>query len=311
MPIKEADAYIGDREAIVAVEIGGQVHGYPVGILTFHEIVNDTVGGVPVAVTYCPLCNSAVTFERQVRGVETSFGVSGRLFNSALIMYDRATQTLWTHFDGRAVVGVLAGEQLTPISSPLLSWADFKLAYPDGMVLDKDRTGFPGRARSYFTNPYGGYDQVGSRTLFPADGDGRLGDKERVVGVEVDGEAIAWRLEAIMGDGATVTAGEVAGRPVVIFWKPGQASALEAGQTGAGRDVGSAAVFLPVVDGRRLSFVADGDGFRDTETGSTWNIAGRAVSGELAGAELEQIHHLDTFWFAWSSYHPQSRLVDG
>ena len=117
-------------EPVVALEINGDARAYPVRVLIWHEIVNDTVGNVPVSVTYCPLCNSAVSYRREVRGVETTFGTSGSLFASALVMYDRATESLWTHFDGRAVVGVLAGDQLEAIPSPLLAWEDFRTHVP-------------------------------------------------------------------------------------------------------------------------------------------------------------------------------------
>ncbi len=308
--VAAADDYISDSEAVIAVEINGDARAYPVGILTFHEIVNDNVGGVPVSITYCPLCNSAVTFDRRVRGTETSFGVSGRLYNSALVMYDRATQSLWTHFDGRAVVGTLTGERLEPVSTPLLAWGDFKAAYPDGLVLDRDATGFPGRALSYFTNPYGRYDQVGTRTLFPTSGDDRLDDKERVVAVALGDEAAAWQLDVVSGGTARVTTGRLDQQELVIFWKSGQASALETAATGRGRDVGSVGVFRPRHGDVELTFtVADGQ-FIDVQTGSEWDITGRAVAGELAGAELEQIPHLDTFWFAWSSYRPDSGLFE-
>ena len=304
-----ADLDIAATEPVIALEIDGDARAYPVGVLTFHEIVNDTVGGVPVTVTYCPLCNSAVTYERSVQGAETTFGVSGRLFNSALVMYDRATQSMWTHFDGQAVAGVLAGERLEPVSSPLLSWGDFVEAYPEGLVLDPDNTGWPSRARSYFSNPYQGYDEEGTRTLFPTSTDGRLDAKERVVAVTVGEEAAAWELAGLVADGPTVTSGRVEDQDLVIFWKPGQASGLETSATGTGRDVGSVGVFAATIDGDPLSFTADESGFVDSETGSVWDITGAAVSGELAGSRLDRVPHLDTFWFAWSSYRPDSTLI--
>ncbi|MFA9401417.1 MAG: DUF3179 domain-containing (seleno)protein, partial [Acidobacteriota bacterium] len=129
--IEEARGWLSGTSPVIALEIDGDARAYPLAVLTWHEIVNDTVGGVPVSVTYCPLCNSAVSYRREVNGVETTFGTSGSLFASALVMYDRLTESLWTHFDGRAVVGVLAGTQLEPIASPLMTWEDFVSAYPD------------------------------------------------------------------------------------------------------------------------------------------------------------------------------------
>ncbi len=306
--VEAADEWMGDTEPVVYLEANGEVHAYPIQVLMWHEIVNDRVGGVPVAVTYCPLCNSAVSFRREVAGEVTTFGTSGRLFASALVMYDRATESLWTHFDGRAVVGVLTGETLEPISSPLLAWSDFKEAFPEAMVLDRDNTGYD---RPYGVNPYDGYDNPDTNPfLFRGTVDDRARAKQRVVGVNIEGESVAWTLDAISGEDARATHGEVGVTPIVIFWKQGQSSALDASQIVDGRDVGSVGVFSPEFEGRTLTFQTDGDGFIDEETGTLWDITGRAVSGELAGSGLEQIHHLDTFWFAWSTYRPGSDLIE-
>ncbi|CAN5835516.1 DUF3179 domain-containing protein [soil metagenome] len=306
--VDAADEWIGDTEPVVYLEANGEIHAYPIQVLIWHEIVNDTVGDIPVAVTYCPLCNSAVSYRREVAGEVTTFGTSGRLFASALVMYDRATESLWTHFDGRAVVGVLTGEVLEPISSPLLAWSDFKEAFPEALVLDRDTTGFD---RPYGVNPYDGYDNQDTNPfLFRGTVDDRAQAKQRVVGVTIDGEAVAWTLDSISGGDARTTHGDVGDTPIVIFWKQGQSSALDASQIVNGRDIGSVGVFSPQLDGRTLTFQADGDGFIDDETSSLWDITGRAVSGDLAGAELDQIHHLDTFWFAWSTYQPGSDLIE-
>lgn len=306
--IEEADEWLADSDPIVYLEVGDEVHAYPVQVLIWHEIVNDIVGGEPVSVTYCPLCNSAVTYRRVINDVETTFGTSGRLFASALVMYDRATESLWTHFDGQAVVGTLTGLTLEKIPSPLLAWSDFVAAFPHGVVLDRNATGF---GRPYGENPYAGYDDPDSTPfLFRGDVDERARAKQRVVGIEIDGIARAWSLEAITGDTAEATNTEVGDTPVVILWKTGQATALESSQIAGGRDVGSVGVFSPVVDGDQLTFQTNGESFVDDETGSEWDITGTAIAGPLAGAQLEQIHHLDTFWFAWSTYQPGTDLIE-
>lgn len=307
--VEEADLWLEDAEPVVYLEIEGEAHAYPVQILIWHEIVNDNVGGVPVAVTYCPLCNSAVSFRREINGVTTTFGTSGRLFASALVMYDRATESLWTHFDGRAVVGVLAGETLEPVASPLLAWSDFKTAFADGLVLDRNATGF---SRRYGRNPYDGYDNPDTNPfLFRGSVDDRARAKQRVVGVTVDGVSRAWALEAVSGGAARATMGTLGDTDVVILWKAGQASALDQSQIADGREVGSVGVFSPLVDGQLLDFFAEDGRFLDEQTGSEWDITGRALSGDLAGSTLTQIHHLDTFWFAWSTYQPGTDLVEG
>jgi hypothetical protein len=306
--VAAADEWISDEEPVVVIDVDGDVRAYPVQIMIWHEIVNDVVGGVPVAVTYCPLCNSAISYERTIEGRETTFGTSGRLFASALVMYDRATESLWTHFDGRAVVGVLTGHRLEPVASPLLSWADFKNSHPDGLVLDRAETGF---GRPYGNNPYQGYDNPSSFPfLFDGEVDERSGAMHRVVGVRDDDAARAWSLAAISGEVAAATNTELGDEPLVILWSAGQSSALEAPQIASGRDVGSVGVFSPVVDGRTLTFSVEENAFVDEETGTTWDITGRAISGELADAQLERVPHLDTFWFAWSTYAPETDLIE-
>ncbi|MDP8928204.1 MAG: DUF3179 domain-containing protein, partial [Actinomycetota bacterium] len=306
--VADANEWLAPQEPVIVVRVDGDTRAYPVQVLIWHEIVNDNVSGVPVVVTYCPLCNSAVSFVRIVDGVEVTFGTSGRLFASALVMYDRATESLWTHFDGRAVVGVLTGEQLEVIASPLLAWSEFAASFPDGKVLDRHRTGF---RRNYGSNPYTGYDRSDARPfLFRGEVDDRARAMQRVVGVERNGEAKAWTLEAVSGDRAAATHAEVGGDRIAILWKAGASTPLEGSAVEAGRDVGSVGVFSPEVDGQKLTFRVDGDRFIDVETGSAWNIAGQATDGPLAGASLERVHHFDTFWFAWSTYRPGTTLIE-
>ena len=297
------------NEPVVSLVIDGDARAYPIRAMVWHEIVNDTVGGVPVSVTYCPLCNSAATYERVIAGNITTFGTSGRLFASALVMYDRATESLWTHYNGEAVVGVLAGTRLNEFPSPLLSWGEFRQAHPTGLVLDWTQTGFQ---RDYGRNPYTGYDDPESTPfLFRGALDDRARALQRVVGVEIAEASTAFVLEAVSGGGGRATNTAVGDTAIAIFWKAGQASALDDGTISEGRDVGSVAVFLPEVDDRALTFRFEDGAFVDAETGTTWSITGEAVAGPLAGEQLVQVAHLDTFWFAWSTYQPGTDLVEG
>ena len=152
----DADQWLGDQEPVIAFESNGDVRAYPLQILIWHEIVNDVVGGVPVAVTFCPLCNTAIVFERTLEGVVYDFGTSGKLRNSDLIMWDRQTESWWQQFTGEAIVGELTGKKLMFLSGPIIAWSDFKSANPEAKVLSRD-TGF---SRPYGQNPYGGYDQA-------------------------------------------------------------------------------------------------------------------------------------------------------
>jgi len=307
--VAEADEWLNDPEPILVVDIDGDVRGYPLQILIWHEIVNDTVGGVPLAVTYCPLCNSAITFERTVRGVETSFGTSGSLYFANLVMYDRATESLWNQLDGRAVVGLLTGEILNQVPSSTVSWQVFKETRPDGKVLDRDRTG---ARRPYGTNPYTGLDDPdGQPFLFRGDIDVRAKAMQRVIAMENGDVAKAWALDAVAGEGAVwATNDDFDGQPLVIFWLEGEASALDSSDISAGRDVGSVGVFFSTLDGQKLTFEARGETFVDLETSSTWNILGEAIQGELEGAQLEPATFVRTFWFSWAAFKPETNLVE-
>jgi len=298
--------WLEDDEPVLAFELGGEARAYPVQILTWHEIVNDTVAGVPVAVTYCPLCNSAVAFDRRLGPRVLAFGTSGLLYRSALVMYDRQTESLWAHFTGRAVAGRLTGEELRSYPVSTVAWSDFRKAHPDSLVLSRD-TGFD---REYGRNPYPGYDDVDtSPFLFEGEVDGRLAAKTRIVGLEVDGRSVAVALDALRQRRSIPV--DVGGRRLVVWWKPGTASALEASRVAEGRDVGATGVFDSGLEGRALSFRAAGETFHDVETNSTWDVLGRATGGPLAGKALTAVPHVDTFWFAWAAYRPDTAIVSG
>src|SRR6266542_3789159 len=175
-------AGIGDVEPVVSLVIGADARAYPLRVLIWHEIVNDTVGATPVAVTYCPLCNTALVFERASDGRTLDFGTTGKLRDSDLVMYDRQTESWWQQFSGQALVGKLAGTKLRQLPARIVSWRDFRQAHPSALVLDRET----GSARDYGTNPYAGYDDIASPPIFAtrnADDD-RLRSEERRVGKE-------------------------------------------------------------------------------------------------------------------------------
>jgi hypothetical protein len=147
---READEWLSDREPVVFVQVGDDARAYPIQILIWHEIVNDTVGGEPLLVTFCPLCNTAIAFKRTFDGTVLDFGTTGRLRYSNLIMYDRQTETWWQQATGDAITGEYTGAQLEFYPASMISWADFKALYPDGKVLSRDT----GHVRNYGRNPY-------------------------------------------------------------------------------------------------------------------------------------------------------------
>ena len=303
---EEADKWLGSLEPVIIFELDGDVRAYPLQILIWHEIVNDVVGGEPVAVTFCPLCNSAIVFQSTLDGVVYDFGTSGKLRFSDLVMWDRQTESWWQQFTGEAIVGKLAGKRLTILPAAIVSWEDFKAANPDGKVLSRD-TGF---SRSYGENPYGGYDRVDNPPfLFRQETDGRLPPKERVAAVSIGDADAAFPFSILEKE--RVVNYKVGDRDVVVFFKSGTASALDRRSIRDSRDIGAAGVFDPRVDDRKLTFRAEGDTIVDNETGSVWNILGEATEGPLNGKSLTRFVHGDHFWFAWGAFKPDTKIYQG
>ena len=303
--------YLRSADPVVAVEINGDARAYPLDIMIWHELVNDTVGGVPVSVAYCPLCNSVTVYEREIEGQVLDFGVSGLLYNSSLVMYDRQTETLWRHFTGEPLYGALAEAELVSIPATIVGFGTWQAEHPDGLVLNRQT----GVSRNYGANPYPGYDDVNaSPFLFEGEVDGRFTAMTRVVGVENDEGSVAAAFPLLELRESGVATSSLGAEDVVAFWVPGAASALDDQQVSGGVDVGSTGVFSPIVDGQSLTFSSSTDpggevSITDAETGSTWNIFGEATDGELAGTKLDQLVHIDTFWFAWIAFHPSSSVA--
>ena len=282
----------------------GDVRAYPLQILTWREIANDVVGGRAIAVTFCPLCNSSLVFDREVLGATMCFGVSGNLRNSDLIMWDDVTESWWQQLTGEAIVGDLAGYALEALPAQLIGYGEFKSSFPNGVVLGRD-TGF---RRDYGRNPYPGYDSAsGSPFLCRGRVDDRLRAGERVVAIALGGEAAAYAFTHLQDVG--VVNDVVGGLPVVVLWSPETASALDARSIADAKAVGSGVAFGREVAGRTLTFEPGDGAFTDRETGSTWSIAGEAVAGPLEGVQLLPVVHANHFWFAWAAFYPETRLV--
>jgi hypothetical protein len=306
--VADADEWLSPREPVVLVVEGKDAKAYPLQILMWHEIVNDVVGGRPVAVTYCPLCNTALAFDRRFGGSLLDFGTTGRLRHSDLVMYDRQTESWWQQATGEAIVGELAGRKLELVSAPLVNWLTFKSTHPGGLVLSL-RTGFD---RPYGENPYARYDEPRGSPIanfFRGRPDPRLPAMERVTAVSLDSEDVAYSFRALRQ--SPVINDVVGGVPIAVFWMSGTASALDDRQIARGRDVGSTGMFDRRHSGRILEFEPAGAGrFRDRSTGSEFDLLGHAVSGPLEGTKLTAIPHGNHFWFAWGVFKPKTRIVD-
>ncbi len=303
---RQGDRFLDEREPVMVVEQGAAARAYPLQILVWHEIVNDRLAGRPIAVTYCPLCNSGVVFDRRVDGRDLTFGTTGKLRHSDLVMWDRQTQSWWQQFSGEALVGTLTGKRLRTLANQTLSWQDFKHIYPHGTALSRD-TGF---VRDYGRNPYEGYDADPNGQPFALDRapDRRLPPKERVVLIRSARAATVIPFSRLQRH--RVAAGRVGSQPYVVLFKRGVLSALDAGVITDSRDVGTAAAFDPHAGTRPLTFAPAAAGvFADQQTGSRWDIAGRAIRGPLAGERLRPLEHDEQFWFAVAAFLPAATIA--
>ncbi len=300
-------AHLASSEPVLAVTIRGRTRAYPVRVLVSHEIVNDAVAGVPVAVTFCPLCNSGVAFDRRVAGRVLTFAVSGRLLGANLVMFDRQTETLWVQLTGETLSGPLRGERLRPVPVRMLAWRDFRAAWPGATVVTGD---------AEIEDPYGGdpYSLYGrdphrpSIFQFGSRADPRLPPMARVLGVALRERSAAIALPPA-GRGARVVAFRMGGRRLtaLLSFGIGQPST---GPTFARERRGWAGgVYRPRVDGRVLHLRPSEGGFLDAETGSLFDVAGRAISGPLTGRRLTPVSSTTAFWFAWVRFHPATEVI--
>lgn len=298
---EEAEGLLSPSSLVIGLARGGDVKAYPVDLLSLHEVVNDVVGGEPVAVTWCPLCYSALAFERRIDGRVYTFGVSGYLYRANQILFDRETGSLWSQLLGGGVTGVNRGRALRPVPLVMETWETWLKAHPDTVVLsiarDSRASDFT-RPRSTVTSrgieesdqPYGAYATKVS-TYYPRVVRGIV-DGSRVLGVFLDGRAKAYALATLQRRRAIDDL--VARRPILVSFD-------------AGADSGS--VFSRRVRGQVLSFRRAGDQLVDRETGSRWSATtGQALAGPLAGAQLPQLPSTFSYWFAWRAFHPATAI---
>jgi hypothetical protein len=222
---------MADREPVIQFGIGADVRAYPLRVLTWHEIANDVVGDRPVAVTYCPLCNAAIVFDRTLGGRVLEFGTTGKLRNSDLVMYDRQTESWWQQFTGEAIAGDLNGQELRILPSRIVAFGAFRAAHPRGPVLVPNDPGF----RDYGRNPYASYDTATVPFLYRGDLPDGIPAMARVVVVRTVGVPLVVTLEAVRSNGY-----EKDGYRIVF--EGGVASALDASRIADGRDVGTVRV---------------------------------------------------------------------
>ena len=290
------DAALPSGLPVIGVAVGSDARAYPLPVLASHEIVNDTVGGLPVAVTYCPLCLTEIVFERQIDGKVVEFGVSGKLLMNDLVMYDRDTDSLWSQILGEGLTGTHRGRTLTAVESLQTTWGIWSQLHPTSLVLDNTI-----RADSYASYYVSGDSGVHGDFV----DDDRLPDKAVVVGVVVNGEPRAYPIALsreeplindVLGGEAILTAFVPDGATGVVYRR-----LLATAPAGAG-----------VAPGTVLRFTTETpESFTmtDVETGSVWNrLTGEAESGPLAGARLERLPATTSFWFGWRDFFPRTSV---
>ena len=226
-PIKDSNT-IAATEPVIVFSHAGETKVYPLRIMMWHEIVNDEIGGMPIVVTYCPLCNAAIVFDARLAGRVLTFGTTGKLRNSDLVMYDRQTQSWWQQFSGEAIVGELTGLSLKMLPARIAAFAMVRERHPRAQVLVPNSS----FARAYGSNPYVGYDTSKLPFLFSGDLPSDINPMMRVV--VVDGKA--WTL-SLLRERKTVTY-----KNLVLRWTAGQNSALDTRAIAKGRDVGNVTV---------------------------------------------------------------------
>jgi len=279
---------------------------YPLSVLMWHEVVNDQVEDRKIVITYCPLCNAALVFSRELdwqgKHLVLDFGTSGMLRKSDLVMWDRQTESWWQQIEGKALVGSLAGATLEMLPSQVLSYAAFRSAYPYGKVLST-QTGWN---RDYGTNPYAGYDDTANHQprLFEDAVDPRLPAMERVIALEFNNKHKAYPWSVLQEKGIIQDTFE--NHPVVIFYQLGTVSVLDRSEIHTSRDIGTATVFNPVVDGNPLQFTRSALGIFDQQTHSQWDITGKCISGALRGKQLSPWFYTTHFAFAYLAFFPDA-----
>ena len=300
----DAADWLDDREPGALLQFSDETRFYPLSILTRHEIVNDRFGDVPVVVTFCPLCNTAISFDARVDGQTLRFGVSGLLRNSDLVMWDDATTSLWQQITGEAVVGDFAGTQLELIPTSIVSYGDVLENFPDAVSLSRD-TGFN---IEYGANPYRAYSSSTSPFLFDGEPDPRYAALSRVVGVTLDGVEKAYPFSLLRDQPAIND--ELSGTPIVVLWGGDTADALDGANVADGEAIGSGIAYDRRVGDQTLTFaVAESGLFTDDQTGSTWTLLGVAIDGPFEGERLSTLTHRNEFWFAWAAFFPDAPVA--
>ena len=298
--VESADSWLDDDDVAGVLALDGEAHVYPLRMLVYHEVVNDLIAGVPVLVTFCPLCDTVLAFDRRVAGEALLFGVSMKLHHDNLIMWDHRTESWWQQVSGEAIVGDLAGEQLDFLPVRTLFWRDVRHDMPQARVLSRE-SGFTGSEAGFYDIKMCPNDYSAEPPLWTGGPTSEaLGSHARVVGLNLKG-AVAYPMVALAR--RQVVNDVVDGQEVVLFYSTQPCSG-----NGGGPVTDTASVYSALVGESTLSFYAENGEILDRETGSTWSAGGLAVSGPLKGSQLQPLPYTISFWFSWVVFFPDTDL---
>lgn len=301
-----ADEWLGDGDLVLSVQLGRTVKAYPLRIMAWHQVVNDYFGDVPVVVTYCPLTGAGLAYKRPLAdGEPLEFGVSGRLYNANILLYDYETGSLWQQFSGEVVAGPLLGllGRMERIYADIVPWGAWKRWHPGGEVLARPeevrfrREKVRVSAERYEEYPYAEY-ELRRWVGYGVDVDELdlqgLSSKRRIIGVEIDGAAKAY-IESGLRE-ARLLNDKVSGEDILIVLTPAEEVKAFKRRV-AGLD-------------RVLEFTLREGKLVDLETGTVWDFDGEAIEGELAPlkVKLEEVPVTPSYWFAWLLFHPETEL---
>lgn len=275
--------FLKDSDLVIGFKNGDDIVAYPHTILDWHEIINDNVGDVSVAITYCPLTGTGIGWSRLINGSETSFGVSGLLYNTNLIPFDRATNSNWSQILNKSVNGVLLDEKIDLIPLFETNWQTWKTLYPESKVVSEN-TGF---SRSYGVSPYGDYNTNNNSFLFPVAKDSRLPSKERVHSIIDGGLAKSYRFDSFTSENIIIDSFE--GKKYLV--------------------VGNTNFIVSFLIEDDLDSLVFTYGYNETEVllndneGNQWNIFGEAISGPRVGQFLKPSESFMGFWFSIPAFY--------
>jgi hypothetical protein len=282
--VTAADArFMQPREYVIGITDGSVAKAYSTWQLNAHEIVNDTLNGRPIAVTWCPLCYTGVVYRRQVGDRTLSFGVGGMLWRENLVMYDRETDSWWAQATGRGIRGSFAGATLAQLPATLVTWQEWRARYPGTLVLSKrPLPGSPGQTEVYLDYHRSGDLGVTGRLR----GGGRPDPKTKILGIRLGAGAMAVTLEGLERT------------PLLIVTSPEGGIVVAASGDRSGARVFRTGAHAMTVSGGRLL---------EDATNSTWDgCTGTAVNGRLKGTQLDEVPATLAYWFAWRAFYPDS-----